>query len=1517
MNFRKLVALIGATIIAVVVVIIGIAATVITQTDAGRDQLRTVIITRVAASVKGSMYLGKMSGGLFTGVTIDSLEIRDPDDSLFVATGPINVRYNPRDLVDGRLIFSIVTIDRPVIVMRQHADGEWNFRKIFPKKKSLTPRNTGPRLGDWFVIDSAVVRDAALRVTMPWEPDDSLKGHRRDSAIAVNLARTDREVRRVKGGLARSWHWNHAFLHTSHIRLAHPDTIGRAFDIARLDVQESDPPLRFRNLEGAVRWAGDTIWLRAPHFDLPASTGRASGRVVWGSDLPVRYDIAVRGDSVSLSDLAWVYPTLPTDGGGSMFLRIRNDSTNLKIINYAISSMDVRTQESRLRGAMTFGVGGPVLIVKDVNLEASPVDMRLIRTFNGKPFPYDWQGTLSGVVRARGGPVNRFVVDDARMVFRDANVPGAVSRFSGRGGLDILFPAFTVFRGFDIDVAQLDLRTLQFVNPNFPRVNGYVSGTATLDSLWLDVRFRNAALEHRDGSAPLTRVAGNGRVTLEDEFIRYDLDMIARPISLTSLSQSYPLLPLRGEYSGPLTVKGTLDDLDVRATLAGAAGEVTVAGRFDLYPARYAMNATIAAKRLDLRTLFGRDDVPATSLTGRMVADMSGDSLANLAGMLGVTLDTSGFDRLLVGESRARMFFGNGRMRLDTLSLVTSAASLNASGALGLASGVSDSVRYVVHMDSLGGLRGYLRQRRRPDPGGALPAATVAERDPVRDSLAGAARVSGWLVGGVDRLDARGDLDGRALHVAGDRVESARGSFAMRDVLEHPTGRLHVQLDQLIIAGIRLDSIRGDANMTTPSDVRVAINAASANGPTMAAGALIRLLGDTTAVTLDQLTLNVGRGRWALASAAGIRVLPDGLLMEPLRLVDSRGGWLQVSGTVPTAHEISLSIRADSLSLADIGTLAQLESPLGGRLALDWSIAGRRESPTMRATATLSELRYGGAEIERLRLGASYANRRLTDTLTLYRRGAPVLTALTSLPIDLALMPVEQRLLQDSIAGWIRTDSVELGVLETFTPLLRNATGVFVTDVRLGGTFRAPRATGRVSIVNGSATVPGAGLRLQRINAQLALIGEAVRLERLVVQSGIERGDTATLAGFVSFADWENPTFAMNFTARRFLAMNRRSLAELEISTAPGGALTLDGSWNRARLRGSLFVDRGTVYIPEVFTKNITDLSDPELASMVDTSGLATRVLLPDAPSDLVKNLELAGVDVVIGDDMWIRSPEANIKLSGTVDVTRTSDPRDTTRSRLALTGALAAERGTYTLDLGPVQRTFQVETGAIRFFGDAELNPTLDIAAVHTVRQSARQDIRIRVNLGGTLKSPTVTLSSADGYRIDQPQLLSYLVTGAPTFESGGGSEESATDKAISVALRSAGGLLSSKLSGVLGLDVVQVQTAGSSSLLGGNRIRGVDYLRNTRIDLGWQLTDRVFLSANTGACKLFDKAETREYLESVGLKVDYRLPREMVLSAGTEPGAVALICDQKDLRGFVQTPRQFGFDLSKTWRF
>ncbi|HEX5580473.1 MAG TPA: translocation/assembly module TamB domain-containing protein, partial [Gemmatimonadaceae bacterium] len=254
---------------------------------------------------------------------------------------------------------------------------------------------------------------------------------------------------------------------------------------------------------------------------------------------------------------------------------------------------------------------------------------------------------------------------------------------------------------------------------------------------------------------------------------------------------------------------------------------------------------------------------------------------------------------------------------------------------------------------------------------------------------------------------------------------------------------------------------------------------------------------------------------------------------------------------------------------------------------------------------------------------------------------------------------------------------------------------------------------------------------------------------------------------------------------------------------------------------------------------------------------------------------------------------------------------------------------GTYRLNLGVVQRTFQIERGALRFYGEPDLNPTLDIVAMHTVRQfdrtTARQDVQVRAEIGGTLVNPQLRLSASvggeGGLALSESDAVSYLVTGAPAFAVG--TEQSSELTAARVALSSLGSYLGDRAAGGL-FDVVQVETGGLDRGQGGGlRSAGQSILSGTRLELGEQIGDRVYVSANAGLCQLGNVVggapfNAQDFAESIGVKVDYRLGGGLALSAGVEPPTQQLFCGREiSARGFAPTPRQWTFDLFKTWRF
>ncbi len=1525
-NFIALVSLCVLFALGVIVVGTGLVAA---KTEWGQATVRTWIETRVASSMKGTLHLGRISGNFLTGITIDSLELRDDEDSLFVATGRVTLRYDPRDIVDRRLYFRSVDLEHPVVVLRQHEGWQWNYRRMFRRGPS-GPKGPERGFGDFIILDSVHVRNGgSFRLTIPWHPDDSLRGARRDSAVRVNIARKDHEVRRTREGFAQTYRWNDVYAFLPHVRIVDPDTAGQSFLVDTLHMDETMPPFKWRNVAGAARILGDSAWFALRHWDLPASTGTADGKVVWGSDLPVRYAVRFVGDSVSLKDIAWVYPTLPTTGVGSMVLDIRNER-NLRLLDYAITNLDVRSTKSRLRGQMTFETGGRVLTVHDVKLTADPVDFDLLRALNGKPFPADWQGTLTGTVTARGGPLTNFQVDDANLTFRDRHVDGAVSNIQGKGELNILYPALTAFHNFTATTTGFDLRTLAAIYPAFPRMTGVVSGNAVLDSSWLDVRVSNASLTHTDGPAEPTHATGGGRITY-GPFMSYDMTLQAAPLSLTSLALSYPKLPLRGTFSGPIRVKGIAPDLDVEADLTGSAGHITYVGKADADSlGGYGATGSGTFDALDAVALVGRT-TPPSHLSGRFDVDLVGDSLANLAGALALRLSGSDVDGLRVSSAETNLRFDRGILYVDSLRASGPAGLVQARGTLGLTrSPGGDSLALALDVDSLGGLRRYLAR-----------AADAGVQSLAADSLAGSLSFRGVAHGWLDSLDVRGMLNGRNLFVRGDRVRTLAGTLALHSMDGKLSGTVEARADTAIVGGIRILS----AHLAT--DVLDAGHARFGVGISADGGAQVRTAGDwsvrsdTTTVRLDTLDLSMGSVRWALQRPSLFAMSPAGVTLDTLLFANALGarisGFVQASAT----EAASIRIRADSVPLADIGLFAQLPTALAGRLSLDLTVGGTREKPTMLLAAAANDLKYAGVSAERVTIDGAYDAERASMQANLLRGGRSILDATVSYPVALTLFSA--RSTGDSLRGRLHADSMDLALVEALSTKLRNTTGRLALDLTLSGQPDKPHLGGRATVRNGGIEIPTVGVRFAGIDAEVNVDAarDSLTVERLTLTSPAS-GGTASLTGSVVFRELKNPRIDVRLDARNLRAVDKRGLARLDVSTGETG-LTLAGTPVAATLSGAVNVDKGTIYIPELVRKQVVDLTPEDFAQFFDTTDVRNRSLMPQPPSALVEHLQLQGVSVRIGDEVWLRSREANIKLGGSLDVRRARDNRETTRSslaqstrgdsaryKLALAGTLSADRGTFTLDLTAVQREFQVQSGRITFFGTPDFNPEIDVTALYSVKQTSRADIGVRARIFGNFyPQPALELSSSDAY-LSPSDLVSYLVTGRPSFATGRDENTAAGQIVFQFLSPTVGALASRVLRENLGgvVDQIQIQSGAVNDPLGsaGNsQSQLTSLLTSTRLGGEKQISDRLFFSFSTGLCQLGTDDPNQQglngFVSAIEGKLEYRFPLlapdRLSLRAGREPAASALRCNSDRVRGFVATPQQWGFSLFRSWAF
>jgi hypothetical protein len=178
-------------------------------------------------------------------------------------------------------------------------------------------------------------------------------------------------------------------------------------------------------------------------------------------------------------------------------------------------------------------------------------------------------------------------------------------------------------------------------------------------------------------------------------------------------------------------------------------------------------------------------------------------------------------------------------------------------------------------------------------------------------------------------------------------------------------------------------------------------------------------------------------------------------------------------------------------------------------------------------------------------------------------------------------------------------------------------------------------------------------------------------------------------------------------------------------------------------------------------------------------------------------------------------------------------------------------------------------------------------------------------VLLTGTFLQPRVDLENADSVQLSQSDLISYLVTGGPSLEIGG------TGTTGQIGLLAGFSIASSVLSGQLAgryVDYVQIQggtqDAGQSSLGNGLQLQ---------LGVGKQITERSFLSLQGGYCQQGGLSSSPFSLASLGFRLDTRLTQGYGFSVSADPPSTQQFCST----GFTNTPRQYGLDFYRAWRF
>ena len=1435
-------------------------------TPPGRALLARNVELVLADVLRGDVRIGRITGSFLRDLHLERVEIRDTTGALFVQAAEADVRFRLPSILGKRYVFDRVVLVRPVVNLVRHASGRWNYEDVLKLGESKSP--PGAR-GDLIELHDVTLEDATVSLSYPW-PSKNLSPRQRDSVIAAARAVPGRLVGMTRQGMSRMVVASGVTAHLRRLRISDPDRTKPVLivvDTLRADV--SDPMVQIRDVEGVVEQRKDSLRLWLTRVKLPNTTATAEGTVTWPGGA-LLLDVRANATALALADVRFISPDLPDMTGRATAIARWETRTRTA---YDLRDLVLVDGPERIEGGLVAVVDSARgLGVRRLRLQLHQVNLDKVRPFLDT-LPFD--GRLTGPVQADGWLDD--ITASGTLTFADAAVEGTPeSRFRFDGG--IRTGTTLTFRGFRIFESDIDMGTVKRLAPA-ATLEGRLAASGTLEGPLDNATFDGTAL-HRDGDRPESRVIGTARLDTRTAEPEVEADVRLDPLVFEGIRRSFPTLPAQGSLAGRVTLRGPITRLAMFADVQGELGAVQADGIVGMDGPRFVADGlSVAFQRLDLATLTGRPEL-ATSLDGLLTATGVLDTTRAPEGRLQFLLDGGSIRGISMDSAALAASATDGVVLIDSMSADVGGVRMSGRGTLGWHAPRRGEMNFTLSADSLVRLDSL-----------AL-AFTGLKRDTSAAwrTLDGVASGDLRVRGSLDSLEASG-----MLVVNGLVLERARlGRLTTRfDWLggTRPIANLQVTADSLS----RNDQFLRDVDLQLAGPVdSLSWHVAGDVGASSSLLAAGRLWGPAEARTLavDTADMQLLTARWRLRAPATVMLSDSSPGVSPLLLAASDGrGQIRVEGRVPSTGEGALQVEALGVQVRDLYALAQLDtSGVGGAVGLRLDMSGTAQSPRLNGAVSLEDFRMGesmGPYAEGL---FNYADRKFEGGLVLWRTGEPVLLVTTSAPIDLAFTKVKERKLPGPIVLRARADSVDLAVLEALSTSVQRVRGVLKADVRVQGTWDKPDLTGFAELIDAEMTVTGLNTRFTAMNARAELSGDSIVVQRFSMKGG---NGMAEGEGTVRLAGLTNPILDLRLRAKDFRAIDQSDFLSLTASAA----LQLQGPLTAPVLTGGAVANRGVLHFADLISKRVIDLDDPENAMFVDTTLIRRRKLGSDLRTRFVQALRIDNMRLVIGEDFWLRSSEADIKLTGDVQVNKSEKV-------YRVDGTMNAERGRYSV----LNKDFNVTRGQVRFFGTPDLNAALDLEAQHVVRTLRNEELPVIARVTGTLLNPKLALTSTVRPPISETDLVSYLLAGAPLSQTGQGGQSLVANAALSYALGAASNELTRALVSDLGMpiDLLQIRPVVTT----GGGAAGSGATTALAFSAGKQLGNRTFVSLNAGFCP--SSLSSFDY-RNLGVGVEYRFSRHWKGQLVMEPAL--RYCGQTSLGSSLTSATLYQFGADFLW--
>lgn len=1426
--------------------VLGVAGVAL-RTEVGRDLVTRTAVSLVNGRINGTLTIGDLDGSFFEGLEARDIAVVDPEGGPVLELAGLRLRYRLGDLLSRRVVLGQLVLERPTVHLTRHRPGgPFTLETLLPPDSGgAGGGGGGPSL--LVAFNDVEIRDGSLIIATL----------RASTVPAVVEGEADPEqylhVQRIEGIAAA----------VSYLRLSspRPEDRGLYAEIASLRARISDPAISVAQIRGTARLAGDSLTVDLGEVRLSQTQAGAEGVVVFASE-GLLFDLSLAVDRAATDEIRPLISELPAGLLARGAFQVGKRSTEVVEVDATDLEIEGLGGGGHARGHLGFALGpGGEWTSRNTSLDLQDFDLEYVRGFLGT-LPV--AGRVTGSVKATG-PRERLGVE-LDVVLRDSLVPGWPHSVV-RGGGDLLLGGDLTFEEFYVEDTDLDLGTLQRLLPAIA-LRGRLQGRGTLNGPLRELRY-NGELRHRDPPGAESVLRGTLRIDARRDPIGVWGDVLLDSLRLAGLQSSFPAIPSLGTYAGRTVLAGHLDSLAMQARLGGPAGHIALHGALIAYEGSLgAHQLVMEVEDLNLAAL--QEGLPQSAVNGE--ATVSGVNREGRAPRWSVelSLQRSRIQDVPLDSARGSFALADTLMRVDTLLVWSAGVRASGQGAFGVSGPRSGTLTVTAAADSVGVLEPLL-------------VAALGEPDSAFAGLppAGTATVTARLVGSLDAYSVTATFDARELRRADAYVSRAAGSARWRSPFDDAV--VDATIDSVMLGALAFSGV--EARVAGRSDSLSWFGRArfGSTGSWIGGG---RLLVDSTTylVPIDSMAFLLTTGAWFVDSAATVAVSDSGVDFRSVHIAQASGASrVMLEGRLPFRGPADLRGSFQAVSLSDVSLVLQkFAGSLDGELSGTLRLGGTARAPTLHATGSLRDGVFYTLQVPYLDWGVNYTDQHLDGDFSLWRRGERFVEVNVSLPLDLALTSVEQRQLPGPLMVRAVADSMPLSFVEAILPVMRRASGTLTADVGIRGSWDKPELTGRVSFAEGAASFPAIGVRYERLNGALVLSGETIRVEHLSLRSG--RG-AAEVTGSVRLQELTRPVLDLRISGRDFHAVNVRDFLSLSATAE----LELKGPPLGATLTGSGTATRGVIYFADLITKRVINLDDTLFASLVDRTLIREERLGTAWQQRFLDSLRVDDLRIQMGNDVWLRSSEANIQLAGEITVNKL-------RKAYRINGTLQGPRGSYRLPLGPVTRDFTVTRGEVRYFGTPDLNADIDIDARHNVRTVRGDDVTVLVHIGGTLYDPRLTLSSDIRPPPSQAEIISYLLIGAPSVQAAAenrGYNQGISNQAVSQLAGVLSGQLEYALISDLGvpLDLVQIRPGDIGSGLSG-----------TEIAIGKQfnlLGTTAFLTASQRVCP-----HQALSASNTGASLEFRLTRHWLFAASADP----LRCGA--LSGSEVT-YQFGLDI------